>query len=50
MHALTFYISDSVETLAPRTRELAIDATFGTNIIGMHLFAVLAELYGTGIP
>ena len=30
------------KTLAPRTRELAIDATFDTNNMGMHLYAVLA--------
>jgi hypothetical protein len=50
MHALAFYISESVKTLVPRAKELAIDATFGTNNMGMHLFAVLAELDGTGIP
>jgi hypothetical protein len=50
MRGLAFYISDSLKTLAPRAKELAIDATFGTNNIGMHLFAVLAELDGTGIP
>ena len=27
-----------------------MDATFGTNNTGMHLFAVLAEVDGTGIP
>ena len=31
-------------------KELAMDATFGTNNAGMDLFAVLAELDGTGIP
>ena len=50
MYVLAFYISESVKTLVPRAKELAIDATFGTNNMGMHLFAVLAELDGTGIP
>jgi hypothetical protein len=50
MRALAFYISNSVNTLAPRAKELAMDATFGTNNTGMHLFAVLAEIDGTGIP
>ncbi|EGU82050.1 hypothetical protein FOXB_07435, partial [Fusarium oxysporum f. sp. conglutinans Fo5176] len=50
MRTLAFYISDSIKTLVPRMKELAIDATFETNNIGMHLFAVLAEVDGTGIP
>ena len=49
MCALAFYISDSVNTLS-RAKELAIDVTFGTNNTGMDLFAVLAEVDGTGIP
>ena len=32
------------------TKEVAIDATFGTNNVGMDLFALLAEFDGTGIP
>ena len=32
------------------TKEVAIDATFVTNNAGMDLYAVLAELYGTGVP
>ena len=48
--ALAFYISDSVKTLVPRVKELAMDATYGTNNMGMHLFAVLAEVDGAGIP
>ncbi|PVH96191.1 hypothetical protein DM02DRAFT_688395 [Periconia macrospinosa] len=49
MRTRAFYISDSIKTLVPRVKELAIDATFGTNNMGMHLFAVLAEVDGTGI-
>jgi hypothetical protein len=50
MRALAFYISDSVNALAHHTKELAIDATFGTNNMGMDLFVVLAEVDGTGVP
>src|SRR6516164_4784086 len=50
MCALAFYISDSVNALAHHTKELAIDATFGTNNMGMDLFVVLAEVDGTGVP
>jgi MULE transposase domain len=50
MRALAFYISDSVNTLASCAKELAMDATYGTNNTGMQLFAVLAEVDGTGIP
>ena len=32
------------------TKEVAIDATFGKNNAGMDLYAVLAELDGTGVP
>ena len=32
------------------TKELAIDATYGTNHAGMELFAVLVEVDGVGIP
>lgn len=31
-------------------QELVMDATYGTNSAGMDLFAVLAELDGTGVP
>ena len=31
-------------------KELVMDATFGTNSTGMSLFAVLAEVDGTGVP
>ena len=49
MHAIAFYISDSIDVLASRTKELVMDATFGTNSTGMSLFAVLAEVDGTGV-
>lgn len=47
---LAIYIHGSIATLAPETKELAMDATFGTNNTGMDLFVVLAELDGTGVP
>ncbi|KAI0999664.1 hypothetical protein K3495_g8534 [Podosphaera aphanis] len=47
---LAFYINASISTLALRTKELAIDATYGTNSAGSDLFAVLAEFDGTGAP
>jgi hypothetical protein len=50
VRGLAFYISDSISALAPHAKELAMDATFGTNNAGMDLFAVLAELDGTGVP
>ena len=47
--ALGFYIRASVDALSG-TREIAIDASYGTNNAGMELYAVLAELDGTGAP
>ncbi|KAI0993607.1 hypothetical protein K3495_g14577 [Podosphaera aphanis] len=47
---LAFYINAPISTLALRTKELAIDATYGTNSAGSDLFAVLAEFDGTGVP
>ena len=50
LRALDIYINASISSLALTTREIAIDATFGTNNAGMSLFAILAELDGIGIP
>ncbi|KAI0996137.1 hypothetical protein K3495_g12043 [Podosphaera aphanis] len=47
--ALRFYIRASIDALSG-TGEIAIDATYGTNNAGMELYAVLAELDGTGAP
>ena len=44
------YISDFINVLALAAKELAVDATFGTNNMAMTLFAVLAEVDGTGVP
>ncbi|KAI0994087.1 hypothetical protein K3495_g14096, partial [Podosphaera aphanis] len=48
--ALAIYIHASISNLAQNTKEIVIDATFGTNNAGMDLFAVLAEFDGTGTP
>jgi hypothetical protein len=45
VRGLAFYINDSV--LSSHVKELAMDATYGTNNKGMELFAVLAEFDGT---
>ena len=50
VRATAIYVSKTISALATRTKEMAIDATYGTNKAGMSLFAVLAELDGTGIP
>ena len=47
---LAFYINAPIIALAAKSKELAIDATYGTNSAGCELFAVLAELDGTGVP
>ncbi|KAI0996216.1 hypothetical protein K3495_g11965 [Podosphaera aphanis] len=48
VRAYGFYIRASVDALSGTTREIAIDATYGTNNAGMELNAVLAELDGNG--
>ena len=48
--ALAFYFQTSIKSLARITKEVAIDATYGTNNSGMDLYALLAELDGTGVP
>ncbi|KAI1000716.1 hypothetical protein K3495_g7484 [Podosphaera aphanis] len=50
IRALAIYIRGTISPLVSRSKELVIDATFGTNSSGMALTAVLAELDGTGIP
>lgn len=47
---LGLYINEAITNLAQKTKELAIDATYGTNNAGCELFAVLAEFDGTGVP
>ncbi|KAI0991931.1 hypothetical protein K3495_g16256 [Podosphaera aphanis] len=50
VRALGFYIRASIDAFSGKTREIAIYATYGTNNAGMELYAVLAELDGTGAP
>lgn len=47
--ALAFYVNASISSLS-EAKEIAIDATYGTNSEGMELCAVLAELDGVGVP
>jgi hypothetical protein len=49
LRAIAFYVSDSISSLACCAKELSMDATFGTNNMVMDLFAVLAEVDGTGV-
>ncbi|KAI1001861.1 hypothetical protein K3495_g6344 [Podosphaera aphanis] len=50
LRALAIYIHASIPNLAQNTKEIAIDATFGTNNTLMDFFDVLAEFDGTGTP
>jgi hypothetical protein len=49
VRALAFFASKPIERLTKST-QLVMDSTFGTNSGGMDLFAVLAEVEGTGVP
>ena len=48
VRALTLYIKEAIDVLVPHTQEMAMDATYGTNNMGMELFAVMAEVDGAG--
>ena len=48
VRALTFYIKEAIDALVPHAQEMAMDATYGTNNMGMELFAVMAEVDGAG--
>ncbi|KAI0991125.1 hypothetical protein K3495_g17062, partial [Podosphaera aphanis] len=50
INALAIYTNASIDALKRTTAEVAIDATHGTNNAGIDLYAVLAELDGTGVP
>lgn len=50
LEGLAVFVSPSIRDLGAEARELAMDATFGTNSAGMSLFSVLAEVDGSGIP
>lgn len=47
---LALFIKETTKILATEVVELCMDATYGTNNEGMELYAVLAEVDGTGIP
>ena len=50
MCGLAFHISGFIDQgLASQAKELAMDATFGANNMGMGLYAVLAEVDGTSV-
>ncbi|KAK9476317.1 hypothetical protein V1514DRAFT_369763 [Lipomyces japonicus] len=48
LKALGFYAFEVIQQLQNSTAQLVMDATFGTNNGGMDLFAILAEVEGTG--
>ncbi|KAA8641707.1 uncharacterized protein ATNIH1004_011843 [Aspergillus tanneri] len=48
LRALGFFASETIEKLRGSAPQLVMDSTFGTNSGGMDLFAVLAEVEGTG--
>jgi MULE transposase domain len=50
VRGLAMFLKKPMRTLASEAKELAMDATFGTNNAGMDLYAVLAEVDGAGIP
>ena len=47
---LAIYITSTIHKLPKITMEMAMDETYGTNSAGMGLFAVLAEVDGSGVP
>ncbi|KID82058.1 hypothetical protein MGU_10628 [Metarhizium guizhouense ARSEF 977] len=50
LRALAFFASETIAKLRNAAPQLVMDSTFGTNSGGMDLFAVLAEVEGTGVP
>ncbi|POS88160.1 hypothetical protein EPUL_000321 [Erysiphe pulchra] len=48
--ALGILINASISTLASKTKEIAIEATYEINNTSMDLFAMLDELNGIGVP
>ena len=50
LRGLALFVRESMSSLHAEAKELAMDATFGTNNAGMDLFAVLAEVDGAGVP
>ena len=50
IRGLALFSRKPMEVLRRRTKEMTMDSTYGTNHLGPTLFAVLAEVDGTGIP
>lgn len=50
LRALGFFASETIKRLAKSATQWVMDSTFGTNSGGLDLFAVLAEVEGTGVP
>ena len=50
LNGIAVYCEETIGRLSSCTKELSMDATYGTNNCGMDLFAVLAEFEGTGVP
>ena len=50
VRGIALYVRQSVAGLRGVAKELAMDATYGTNNAGLDLYAVLAEFDGTGVP
>lgn len=50
IRALAIYIRKYTDILLETTKEIAIDAIYGTKSADMQIFAVLAKLNGTEVP
>ena len=50
VRAIGFIVEDTRKRLAVHSKEVAMDANYGTSNAGLDLFAVLVEFDGTGIP
>ena len=50
VRGLAMYPKKLIAAVVANAKELAMDATYGTNSAGMELSAVLAEVDGTGVP
>lgn len=51
VRCVAIYLDSLIHEIGPNNiKELAMDATYGTNNKGMDLFAVMAEFEGTGVP
>jgi hypothetical protein len=48
VRALTLHSKEAISVLVPHAQEMAKDATYGTNNMGMEFSAVMAEVHGAG--